>query len=53
LKVLNWLLQPDPKLRATVGDIKGHWWLNQQVDMRRYNFKELLRNCGKRKRQFE
>jgi len=46
---MNWLLQPDPKLRATVREIKSHWWLTQQVDPRRYSFKELLKNCGKNK----
>ncbi|KAL3123825.1 hypothetical protein niasHT_010038 [Heterodera trifolii] len=43
-QVLSWLLQPGPKLRATVSEIKRHWWLTQRVDPRNYNFMEVLRN---------
>jgi PAS domain-containing serine/threonine kinase len=45
-QVVSWLLQPDPTLRATVTDIKQHWWVQQKVDARKYKFQELLRNCG-------
>lgn len=45
-QVISWLLQPDPALRATVEDIRQHWWVVQQVDLRKYKFQELLRNCG-------
>uniref|UniRef100_A0A914HV33 Protein kinase domain-containing protein n=1 Tax=Globodera rostochiensis TaxID=31243 RepID=A0A914HV33_GLORO len=44
-QVLSLLLQPDPRSRASVGEIKRHKWLTQRVDPRVYNFKEVLKNC--------
>lgn len=44
--MLSWLLQPDPKLRATVGEIRRHWWMTQRVDTKQYKFQDMLRNCG-------
>jgi serine/threonine protein kinase len=44
-QVLSWLLLPDPKRRATVGEIKRHWWVTQRVDPASYSFKDILKNC--------
>uniref|UniRef100_A0A183BLS8 Protein kinase domain-containing protein n=1 Tax=Globodera pallida TaxID=36090 RepID=A0A183BLS8_GLOPA len=41
-QVLSLLLQPDPRSRASVGEIKRHKWLTQRVDPRVYNFKENM-----------
>uniref|UniRef100_A0A915CGS2 Protein kinase domain-containing protein n=1 Tax=Parascaris univalens TaxID=6257 RepID=A0A915CGS2_PARUN len=44
-QVIAWLLQRDPRLRATVDDIKNHWWITQPVDIRRYKFQDMLKTC--------
>uniref|UniRef100_A0A915DAD7 Protein kinase domain-containing protein n=1 Tax=Ditylenchus dipsaci TaxID=166011 RepID=A0A915DAD7_9BILA len=44
-QVLSWLLLPDPKRRATVSEIKNHWWVAQRVDPKTYSFKDILKNC--------
>uniref|UniRef100_A0A1I7ZVL4 Protein kinase domain-containing protein n=1 Tax=Steinernema glaseri TaxID=37863 RepID=A0A1I7ZVL4_9BILA len=46
-QVLSWLLQRDPKSRATVDDIRNHWWTQQKVDITRYSFREVMRYCGR------
>uniref|UniRef100_A0A7E4VF30 Protein kinase domain-containing protein n=1 Tax=Panagrellus redivivus TaxID=6233 RepID=A0A7E4VF30_PANRE len=44
-QVLAWLLQPDPHHRATIKDIRTHWWVTQPVDLKKYKFQEMLKNC--------
>jgi len=44
-QVLSWLLQPNPQLRATIAEIKRHWWVIQKVDPRTYKFQDLMRKC--------
>ncbi|CAM6032059.1 unnamed protein product [Sphagnum compactum] len=44
-QVLGMLLQPDPKLRATVGELKRHWWVTQKVDPKMHKFSEILKNA--------
>ncbi|VDM38516.1 unnamed protein product [Toxocara canis] len=44
-QVIAWLLQRDPRLRATVDEIKSHWWITQPVDMRKYKFQDMLKTC--------
>ncbi|KAK0406059.1 hypothetical protein QR680_018346 [Steinernema hermaphroditum] len=44
-QVLSWLLQRDPKSRATVFEIRNHWWTQQRVDITRYSFREVMRYC--------
>ncbi|TKR81752.1 hypothetical protein L596_015576 [Steinernema carpocapsae] len=44
-QVLSWLLQRDPKSRATVNDVRQHWWTNQRVDISQYSFREVMRYC--------
>jgi len=46
-QVLGWLLQPDPKLRATVKEVQNHWWVTQSVDIKKYKFQEMLKNCDR------
>jgi len=44
-QVISWLLQANPKLRASVNDIENHWWIKQPCDIHRYDFQDMLRNC--------
>lgn len=42
MKVVFWLLHPDPKSRATLKDLNKDKWTNQAVDISRYNFDTVL-----------
>lgn len=38
MKVLFWLLHPDPRSRATIKDLQKDKWTNQAVDHSQLNF---------------
>lgn len=40
--VICWLLHPDPKWRATIKDLTTNNWINQSVDIQRYNFELIM-----------
>lgn len=42
MKVLFWLLHPDPRSRATIKDLKKDKWTNQSVDDTQLNFDTVL-----------
>jgi len=42
MKVLLWLLHPDPKSRATIPDLLLDKWTNQPVDVKKMNFNAVL-----------
>lgn len=42
MKVLFWLLHPDPRSRATVRDLQKDKWTNQAVDDAQLNFDVVL-----------
>uniref|UniRef100_A0A914WVU1 Protein kinase domain-containing protein n=1 Tax=Plectus sambesii TaxID=2011161 RepID=A0A914WVU1_9BILA len=44
-QVISWLLQPDPRSRATVRDIQSHWWTMQPVDASKYRLHDVIKNC--------
>uniref|UniRef100_A0A0N5AVA2 Protein kinase domain-containing protein n=1 Tax=Syphacia muris TaxID=451379 RepID=A0A0N5AVA2_9BILA len=46
-QVIAWLLHRDPRLRATVNEIKNHWWVQQPINLRRYKFQDMLKSCGR------
>ncbi|KAI1730341.1 protein kinase domain-containing protein [Ditylenchus destructor] len=46
-QVLSFLLLPDPHSRATIAEIKLHWWVTQKVDPKHYSFKDILKNCDR------
>lgn len=42
MKVLFWLLHPDPRSRATIKDLQKDKWTNQPVDETQLNFDAVL-----------
>lgn len=42
MKVVFWLLHPDPQSRATLKDLKKDKWTNQTVDISHYSFETVL-----------
>ena len=42
MKVVFWLLHPDPKSRATLKDLRKDKWTNQPVDIATYSFESVL-----------
>ncbi len=42
MKVLFWLLHPDPGSRATLKDLQKDKWTNQEVDPVSYSFDAIL-----------
>ena len=46
MKVLFWLLHPDPRSRATLKDLQKDKWTNQEVDMSGYTFEAVLGKHG-------
>jgi len=38
MKIIFWLLHPDPRSRATLKDLLKDKWVNQPVDMTQYSF---------------
>eukprot|EP00117_Sycon_ciliatum_P040743 scpid23695/ scgid29890/ PAS domain-containing serine/threonine-protein kinase len=43
LRVLLWLLHPDPLSRCTITQLRSCSWMKQQVDMSKYDFDMVLR----------
>ena len=50
MKVVFWLLHPDPNSRATLKDLRKDKWTNQTVDIALYTFESVL---GEREREFQ
>ncbi|XP_013389166.1 PAS domain-containing serine/threonine-protein kinase isoform X1 [Lingula anatina] len=44
LQLIRWILHPNPKLRASVRDMKLHPWVIQPVNISSYDFREVLPN---------
>lgn len=42
MKVLLWLLHPDPVSRATLTDLERDKWVNQSVDISQYMFESIM-----------
>ncbi|KAK3088561.1 hypothetical protein FSP39_020640 [Pinctada imbricata] len=42
--LLRWLLNPDPKKRATIRDCERDLWTNQPIDISQYSWEEVLPN---------
>lgn len=42
MKVLFWLLHPDPGSRATLKDLAKDKWTNQDIDLSLYSFDSIL-----------
>ena len=42
MKVLLWLLHPDPRSRATLKDLQKDKWTNQEVDPTSFVFEVVL-----------
>lgn len=40
--VICWLLHPDPKWRATIQDLETNDWINQPVEITKYDFEAVL-----------
>lgn len=43
MKIVLWLLHPDPKSRATLTDLQSDSWVNQSVDISQYSFNTVLK----------
>jgi serine/threonine protein kinase len=43
-RLLSWLLEPNPRNRATVSDVSSNWWVNQPIDLRKYRFQDILKS---------
>lgn len=41
--VICWLLHPDPKWRAKIQDLETNEWINQPVEITKYDFQAVLR----------
>ena len=46
MKVLLWLLHPDPRSRATLKDLQKDKWTNQEVDLTSFVFEAILGTVG-------
>ena len=42
MKVLLWLLHPDPKSRATLTDLLSDKWVNQPINIEDYPFEMVM-----------
>ncbi len=42
MKIILWLLHPDPVSRATLHDLELSKWVNQPVDIELYSFESVL-----------
>ena len=49
IEVISWLLHPDPKLRATISDMRHDTWVWQKVDINEYQWQDVLPNSGQSK----
>ena len=45
-EVLEWLLCPQPELRATVSDMEGDPWVQQPISICDYSWNDVLPNSG-------
>ena len=43
MKIILWLLHPDPKSRVTLTDLQSDSWVNQTVDISQYSFNTVLK----------
>ena len=42
MKLIFWLLHPDPASRATLKDLQRDKWVNQPIDISEYSFEAVL-----------
>ena len=42
MKIIFWLLHPDPRSRAKLRDLQKDKWVNQPVDMSQYSFELVM-----------
>ena len=42
MKIIFWLLHPDPRSRAKLKDLQKDKWVNQPVDMSQYSFELVM-----------
>ena len=42
MKIILWLLHPDPVSRATLHDLEHNKWVNQEIDISLYSFETVL-----------
>lgn len=42
MKVVLWLLHPDPQSRATLADLQKDKWTNQVMDITKYLFEAVI-----------
>ena len=42
MKVLLWLLHPDPNSRATLNNLQEDKWVNQKFDVNQYSFEAVI-----------
>ena len=42
MKVLLWLLHPDPNSRATLKNLQEDKWLSQNIDVNQYSFEAVM-----------
>ena len=45
MKIIFWLLHPDPHSRAKLRDLQKDKWVNQPVDMSQYSFELVMGEC--------
>ena len=43
MKIVLWLLHPDPKSRATLTDLQNDSWVNQPIDISQYSFNTVIK----------
>ena len=46
LQLIKSLLEKEPKLRMNLETLKAHEWVNQDVDIKNYSFKQVV-HCSK------
>ena len=45
MKIIFWLLHPDPRSRASLRDLQKDKWVNQPVDISQYSFELVMGEC--------
>ena len=46
MKIIFWLLHPDPRSRASLKDLQKDKWVNQPVDISQYSFELVMGECA-------
>ncbi len=42
MKIVLWLLHPDPRSRATLTDLATDKWVNQEINLSLYSFQSVM-----------